>query len=87
MKKSYKIEVDCANCANKMEDAAKRRVGGGPGAKGCQAGSFQKLQKGRKRLRKLSVNPKTKRAGWRFSLEQHMNSCSYVFQKREGDAL
>ena len=24
MKKSYKIEVDCANCANKMEDAAKR---------------------------------------------------------------
>ena len=23
MKKTYKIEVDCANCANKMEDAAK----------------------------------------------------------------
>ena len=23
MKKSYKIEVDCANCANKMEAAAK----------------------------------------------------------------
>ena len=23
MKKSYKIEVDCANCANKMEEAAK----------------------------------------------------------------
>ena len=23
MKKSYKIEVDCANCANKMEKAAK----------------------------------------------------------------
>lgn len=23
MKKSYKIEVDCANCAAKMEDAAK----------------------------------------------------------------
>ncbi len=22
MKKSYKIEVDCANCANKMEQAA-----------------------------------------------------------------
>ena len=22
MKKTYKIEVDCANCANKMEDAA-----------------------------------------------------------------
>ena len=23
MKKTYKIEVDCANCANKMEEAAK----------------------------------------------------------------
>ena len=29
MKKTYKIEVDCANCANKMEDAAK----GTPGVK------------------------------------------------------
>ena len=27
MKKSYKIEVDCANCANKMEDAAKATQG------------------------------------------------------------
>ncbi len=27
MKKSYKIEVDCANCANKMEDAAKKTQG------------------------------------------------------------
>ena len=27
MKKSYKIEVDCANCANKMEDAAKKKEG------------------------------------------------------------
>ena len=27
MKRSYKIEVDCANCANKMEDAAKRTAG------------------------------------------------------------
>lgn len=27
MKKSYKIEVDCANCANKMEDAAKKTLG------------------------------------------------------------
>ncbi len=27
MKKSYKIEVDCANCANKMEDATKRTPG------------------------------------------------------------
>ena len=27
MKKSYKIDVDCANCANKMEDAAKQTAG------------------------------------------------------------
>ena len=27
MKKSYKIDMDCANCANKMEDAAKRTDG------------------------------------------------------------
>ena len=27
MKKAYKIEVDCANCANKMEDAAKKTDG------------------------------------------------------------
>ena len=27
MKKSYKIDVDCANCANKMGDAAKRTPG------------------------------------------------------------
>lgn len=27
MKKTYKIEVDCANCANKMEDAAKKTQG------------------------------------------------------------
>ncbi|MDD6481823.1 MAG: cation transporter [Lachnospiraceae bacterium] len=27
MKKSYKIEVDCANCANKMEEAAKATAG------------------------------------------------------------
>lgn len=27
MKKVYKIEVDCANCANKMEDAAKKTEG------------------------------------------------------------
>ena len=27
MKKTYKIEVDCANCANKMEDAAKKVSG------------------------------------------------------------
>ena len=27
MKKTYKIEVDCANCANKMELAAQRTEG------------------------------------------------------------
>ena len=27
MKKSYKIDVDCANCANKMETAAKNTAG------------------------------------------------------------
>lgn len=27
MKKTYKIEVDCANCANLMEDAARRTDG------------------------------------------------------------
>ena len=27
MKKTYKIEVDCANCANLMEDAANRTEG------------------------------------------------------------
>ena len=31
MKKSYKIDVDCANCANKMEQAAKAT----PGVKDC----------------------------------------------------
>ncbi|MBR4686473.1 cation transporter [Methanomassiliicoccales archaeon LGM-RCC1] len=27
MKKTYKIEVDCASCATKMEDAAKKTEG------------------------------------------------------------
>mgnify|MGYP000976351768 FL=1 len=27
MTKSYKIEVDCANCANKMEEAAQKTPG------------------------------------------------------------
>ncbi len=27
MKKTYKIDVDCANCANKMEEAARRTQG------------------------------------------------------------
>ena len=27
MKKSYKIDVDCANCANKMQEAANKTEG------------------------------------------------------------
>ncbi len=27
MKKKYNIDVDCANCANKMEEAAKQTAG------------------------------------------------------------
>ena len=27
MKKTYKIEVDCANCANKMEEATRNTTG------------------------------------------------------------
>ena len=27
MKKTYKVDVDCANCANKMEEAAKKTAG------------------------------------------------------------
>ena len=27
MKKTYRIEVDCANCANKMEEVAKKTAG------------------------------------------------------------
>ena len=27
MKKTYKIDVDCANCANKMEEAARNTPG------------------------------------------------------------
>ena len=27
MKKAYKIEVDCANCANKMEEASRKTPG------------------------------------------------------------
>ena len=39
MKKSYKIEVDCANCANNMEEAAKKT----PGVKDCTV-SFMTLK-------------------------------------------
>ena len=27
MKKTYKLDVDCPNCANKMEEAAKKTTG------------------------------------------------------------
>ena len=39
MKKTYKIDVDCANCANLMEEAAKKT----PGVAGC-AVSFMTLK-------------------------------------------
>ncbi len=39
MKKSYKIEVDCANCANLMEETAKKT----PGVKDCTV-SFMTLK-------------------------------------------
>ena len=39
MKKTYKIEVDCANCANLMEEAAKKT----PGVANC-AVSFMTLK-------------------------------------------
>ena len=39
MKKTYKIDVDCANCANLMEEAAKKT----PGIKDC-AVSFMTLK-------------------------------------------
>ena len=40
MKKTYKIDVDCANCANKMEDAAKNTAG----VKGCYSQIFMTLK-------------------------------------------
>ena len=39
MKKTYKIDVDCANCANLMEEAAKKTAG----VKSC-AVSFMTLK-------------------------------------------
>ena len=39
MKKSYKIEVDCANCANLMEEAARKT----PGVQDCTV-SFMTLK-------------------------------------------
>ena len=39
MKKTYKVDVDCANCANLMEDAAKKT----DGVKDCSV-SFMTLK-------------------------------------------
>ena len=64
MKKTYKIDVDCANCANKMEQAAKDTAGVKDAVvnfmtlKMCEsrhAGSAQKLQESGRRLRDISV--------------------------------
>ena len=37
MKKTYKIDVDCANCANKMEQAAKKTAGVKDATVNCMA--------------------------------------------------
>ena len=37
MKKTYKIDVDCANCANKMEMAAKKTEGVKDAVVNCMA--------------------------------------------------
>ena len=67
MKKTYKIDVDCANCANKMEEAANNTAGVKhatvnfmmlkmivefeEGHEGCA----EKLQEGRRRLRDFLI--------------------------------
>ena len=62
MKKTYGIEVDCANCALKMEEAAKKTSGVKDATVSFMtqkmkvefedgyAGGFKELQKGRIRL-------------------------------------
>ena len=66
MKKTYKIDVDCANCANLMEDAARKTSGVQSatvnfmtlkmnvefeeGPQDCYAGGSQSLQEGGTRL-------------------------------------
>ena len=59
MKKTYKIEVDCANCANKMEDAAKNTVGVQNATVNFMTQKmiveFEEGQEGRGRLRDLPV--------------------------------
>ena len=44
MKKTYKIEVDCANCANKMEEAAKNTIAYGILNAHNTSGSMDKLK-------------------------------------------
>ncbi len=39
MKKTYKIEVDCANCANLMEEAARKTAGVAAATQGVTAAS------------------------------------------------
>ena len=71
MKKTYKIDVDCANCANLMEDAARKTAGvqgatgnfmtqkmivGGPGPQGRYGAGAEELKKGGGRLRNLPVS-------------------------------
>ena len=46
MKKSYKIEVDCANCANKMEDATRKT----PGVKDATVNFMQQVLKNCKKV-------------------------------------
>ena len=63
MKKTYKIDVDCANCANKMEEAARKTEGVQSATVNFMAlkmivefAEGQKLQKGGGRLRNLPVS-------------------------------
>ena len=71
MKKTYKIDVDCANCANLMEDAARKTSGVQSATvnfmtlkmnvefeegQDPKAGGSQSLQEGGTRLRDLPVS-------------------------------
>ena len=55
MKKTYRIDVDCANCADKMELAAQKTAGVKNAAVNFHARSPEKLQKSRRRLRNLFI--------------------------------
>ena len=59
MKKTYKIEVDCANCANLMEDAARKTAGvqsATAGAEGCYEECAECLQESGAGLRDFPVS-------------------------------